>query len=111
MSSTVHDAVRSKHSLLVRPGVSRGNELYNINGPSTSPMIVIRNYLHTCTCACAAATIQGRHLFGIFVVCSYYSVYALCMFLQETHEFLQYPPHTSTMDVRLTKRIYVPYRL
>ena len=65
------------------PAVSRGNELYNVNSSSASPMTIVRNHSHTCVCrnsTCSsgyylrtafilfrvsdcAATIWGRHLF------------------------------------------------
>ena len=35
----------------MRLAVSRGNESYNTNSPSASPLAVVRNYSHMCVCA------------------------------------------------------------
>ena len=33
------------------PAVSHGNKSYNTNSPTTSLVIIVRNYFHTCACA------------------------------------------------------------
>ena len=81
------------------PVVSRGNESYNINSPNISPVIVVRNYLHTCVFATysscgyysravfillrapdCAATIQGRQLFEAGVYLRAASTRGRCLF-------------------------------
>ena len=47
------------------PAASHEKELYNTNSPSSSPLIVVRNYSHTC--ACAAYTSCGYYSRAAFI--------------------------------------------
>ena len=64
-SDTVTTVRRCQEYAPLSPAVSRGNELYNTNSPSASPVIVVRNYLHTC--ACAAYSSHGYYSRAVFI--------------------------------------------
>ena len=48
------------------PAVSYGNNQYNMNGPSTSMVTIIRNY--SPMCACAACTSHGYYSRAAFIL-------------------------------------------